>query len=191
MSKLQLLAAQRKRKAEEAKKAKEAQETGGLAGDAMPQPGVDVPELREKAALLTLGNAPSVAQTPSATQSPGSIKVADLGPAREERDVSKTKEDAPMEDAAGSSEVSGTQQSVEQQINVEDLIAQPSGLAQVLLGHRKRKRAKEPERVDIPSHALMPPSAHAAFLEPSPDDVVLQAQAKGWRQGQAMKGPRK
>ena len=68
------------------------------------------------------------------------------------------------------------------------MIAPPSAFAQALFGPKKQKQKPNPFQEDskllaVPSLSRAPPSAFDAFLEPSPDDVVLDAQAKGWRRG--------
>lgn len=74
------------------------------------------------------------------------------------------------------------------------MIAQPSAFAQALFGPKKQKQKSKPPQDEngntylaVPSLSRAPPSAFDAFLEPSPDDVVLDAQAKGWRRGQTKK----
>ncbi|KAL1903370.1 hypothetical protein Sste5346_000656 [Sporothrix stenoceras] len=182
MSKLQALAAQRKRKAEEAKKSKEAGGGGPASGE---QADADVRELRNKAAKLAI-DGPAQRSPRETTSASTARKATPTSPPAEPSSLPPTAEPLAMKD-----------------IHHEKLapvkadpamIAQPSAFAQALFGPKKHKQKQKPNPTQdessllaVPSLSRAPPSAFDAFLEPSPDDVVLDAQAKGWRRGQTKK----
>lgn len=164
MSKLQALAAQRKRKAEEAKKAKE----GGVVENKQPQVMAKADEHPSKSAKVVLraGRRP---RTPTEEAEAPRPPAADS---------------VPMEGVCGPGEAA-----VQEQQREVAQIAEPSAFAQVMFGPKKRKRrisdVGDEGFLAVPSLARAPAAAFEAFSLPSPDDVVLQAQAKGWRKGQA------
>lgn len=183
MSKLQALAAQRKRKAEEAKRSKEAGSGGGLANGE--QADEDVRELRNKAAKLAIDG--PAQGSPRETTSTARKATPASPPA--------TKPSPPLPPPIEPLAVDEIRQEVSVPVKAEPaMIAQPSAFAQALFGPKKQKQRSKPLQDEnettylaVPSLSRAPPSAFDAFLEPSPDDVVLDAQAKGWRRGQTKK----
>ncbi|EFX01223.1 translation elongation factor ef-1 [Grosmannia clavigera kw1407] len=167
MSKLQALAAQRKRKAEEAKKTKE---VGFAAEKTQPQAKVD--EHTSKSLKLALR---AVRQPPMPTE-----KAVTEAPKPAEAEAPKVPaaEAVPMEGVCGPSGAAVHEQREAAQV------AKPSAFAQALFGPKKRKRrisdVAEGGFLAVPSLARAPAAAFEAFLSPSPDDVVLQAQAKAF-----------
>lgn len=175
MSKLQALAAQRKRKAEEAKKSKAAGGGGPAGGE---QADEDVRELRNKAAKLAIDG--PAQGSPRETAS----KASKAAPASPPAKLSPHPPLVPLP-------IEDVHQEEPAPVETEPaMIAQPSAFAQALFGPKKQKLKPNPLQDEsallaVPSLSRAPPSAFDAFLEPSPDDVVLDAQAKGWRRGQS------
>ncbi|CAK7200782.1 hypothetical protein SEUCBS139899_003481 [Sporothrix eucalyptigena] len=172
MSKLQALAAQRKRKADEAKKSKEAG-TDAAGGDQADQ---DVRELRNKAAKLAIGG-PAQSSPRETTKTATESSVQPKAP--QQTATSAPTESVPMEDVRQEEPIKGEEAA---------MIAQPSAFAQALFGRpQKEKHARKLSQeydsalLAVPSLSRAPPSAFDAFLEPSPDDVVLDAQAKAFK----------
>lgn len=184
MSKLQALAAQRKRKAEEAKKVKgTGSSANGAPGDA------DVRELRNKAARLSI-SADTKNSSRGTTGAPPQVPPA-AAPSPMASHAPRS-EPTQMDSVSESEEALVQEQRSTMQGGAEPpSIAQPSTFAQALFGSKRKRQPKpqEPEAVllAVPSLSRAPASTFDAFLEPSPDDVVLEAQAKGWRRGQAKK----
>ncbi|CAK7219239.1 hypothetical protein SBRCBS47491_003778 [Sporothrix bragantina] len=190
MSKLQALAAQRKRKAEEAKKSKEAG-TGPAGGEATDG---DVRELRNKAAKLAIGGPAqgSPRETATARAEPPAARPPPP-PATKAPTIAQPTEFQPptepllMEDVRQEETVKPDEPA---------MIAQPSAFAQALFGPRKKKQHPEPPQesdtalLAVPSLSRAPPSAFDAFLEPSPDDVVLDAQAKAFKATKTKSAPK-
>ncbi|OAA61084.1 translation elongation factor ef-1 [Niveomyces insectorum RCEF 264] len=209
MSKLQALAAQRKRKAEEAKKSKE---SGSVPGEDN-KADADVGELRSKAAKLALESGdrasfpggssaatPESAQTqadsaretrstaagfaqvwPPGIQTPQNVPLAGTGFAAS--DV------LPMEGLQGPDGAPAQEPQSE-----APLLAEPSAFAQALFGPKETHAAHEPdadEFLPIPSLFCAPGSVLETTWGPSPDDVVLEAQAKAWKQAAEAKTPKK
>ncbi|CAK7265510.1 hypothetical protein SEPCBS119000_001548 [Sporothrix epigloea] len=188
LSKLQALAAQRKRKAEEAKKTKDVG-SGPAGGDSAAQ---DVRELRNKAAKLSIEAAdhssPSATDTvmeePPAVRSLLAAERPTAAPFSEQR-----KEAEPLaKNDIGQEEIAKAQEPA--------MIASPSAFAQALFGlgeksqHFKAPHDDDPLLLAVPSLSWAPPSAFDAFLEPSPDDVVLDAQAKAFKASSTKSTPK-
>ncbi|ERT01923.1 hypothetical protein HMPREF1624_00218 [Sporothrix schenckii ATCC 58251] len=177
MSKLQALAAQRKRKAEEAKKSKEAGGGGSPGGEKADE---DVRELRKKAAKLAIDG--PVYGSPRDTESTTSKEAPTSPPSKKTSPPPAPEKPLAMQDIRLEEPTP---------VNSESepaLVAQPSAFAQALFGakkqnqkHRAHPSQDEPSLLAVPSLSRAPPSAFDAFLGPSPDDVVLEAQAKAFK----------
>ncbi|CAK7222992.1 hypothetical protein SCUCBS95973_005023 [Sporothrix curviconia] len=187
MSKLQALAAQRKRKAEEAKKSKEAG-TGSMGSELADE---DVRELRNKAAKLAIhgpaqGSPRETEAAAATTARPPATTAQTIPPTVE---YQQPAEPLPMEDVLQKEPTKPEEPA---------MIAKPSAFAQALFGPRKKKNQQHPEPpqdddstlLAVPSLSRAPPSAFDAFLEPSPDDVVLEAQAKAFKATKAKPAPK-
>lgn len=183
MTKLQALAAQRKRKAEEAKKSKDTG-TRPVSGDPA---GEDVRELRNKAAKLSID---SPIHSPPKETDTAMAEAFETGPLLEtdvKADQQSSEKWKPVEPLLIKDV--GREDTV--RIEEPAMIAAPSAFAKTLFGSRKTSQHFEAPYdsnhtlLAVPSLSRAPSSAFDAFLEPSPDDVVLDAQAKGWRRSHA------
>ncbi|CAK7566501.1 MAG: hypothetical protein SEPTF4163_004448 [Sporothrix epigloea] len=179
MTKLQALAAQRKRKAEEAKKSKDTG-TRPVSGDPA---GEDVRELRNKAAKLSID---SPIHSPPKETDTAMAEAFETGPLLEtdvKADQQSSEKWKPVEPLLIKDV--GREDTV--RIEEPAMIAAPSAFAKTLFGSRKTSQHFEAPYdsnhtlLAVPSLSRAPSSAFDAFLEPSPDDVVLDAQAKAFK----------
>lgn len=155
MSKLQALAAARKKKTEQKKE----QEKELQAEKGMKDLSISSPKPIEK----TKQAAPAASSTPPpmgrASQSTGELSSNSNHPASAHLDHS-------MDD-------------VESQVNMASHRPAPSAFAQTLIGSAPGGSQKHTQDVFAMAYASSSSYLASAFSEPSPDDIVLAAQAKG------------
>lgn len=163
MSKLQQLAASRKKKQEE-KTEKARQKLGELSVD-------DTTSKREKSSSsAAFGKRQKLSESSAAGRMP-----LDTFPSEDSRSTSKQETGSTEGGPTGGRETAEADDKVEEAAKV----AEPSAFAQTLFGSASGSRGRSPtELFALPYPASFPPLADA-FSGPSPDDVVLAAQAKG------------
>jgi len=166
MSKLQAMAAARKKKAEEQKR-----------GSSLEAP------LSE----LELGGSPNNPDTPNTSSSrsqqnmPQDTQMSSVPQSQQDKlQAKKRKNSGPHEKTAHISERPWTTQLPEQRSPSPPLLAAPSAFANAMFSNRPIKPTQPPGAVfTLPYVRDAIVESTNAFTEPSPDDLVLAAQAKG------------
>lgn len=161
MSKLQMLAAARKKKAEE----KNAKDSVEQARAKMSE--LSVEERPVSKENVSLAGGFSKRLKTSETTAEGRMPLTDVGPSRPEQPNQTTAEATPSHQSPAEPEEKPV---------IEK--ARPSGFALTLFGPSNSPKPKRQELFTLPQAGLSP-SILEAFAKPSPDDVVLAAQAKG------------
>lgn len=161
MSKLQMLAAARKKKAEEKIAKENVERTQAQMSE------LSVEERSVSKENIPLAGGFSKRLKTSETTAQGRRPLTDVEPSRLERPSQTTPE-----------VTESFQPPVEPEERPVVEKARPSGFAQTLFGPSNASKPKLRELFTLPNAGLSP-SILEAFAKPSPDDVVLAAQAKG------------
>lgn len=168
LTKLQQLAAARKKKQEEKKSEEKTEKTRQKLG------GLSVNDSTSKREKVPSGAAFGKRQKLSESSAAGRMPLA-TAPLEDIRGSSKHEEAAGIE--AGSTSNEGTRG--DDEAREAPKLAKPSAFARTLLGSASDAPGRAPmQSFALPYTAYPQPLAYT-FSEPSPDDVVLAAQAKG------------